>query len=136
MTMPLLLLVASTLAVGVSAAVPVLEQQFFATVRYSNYHDGVLFSESEYDMYYDTPNQRYRQTFLVNGSNRTMVANYKTNVGFMVYQGVCTLLPPPPHAPAMQTIDPRAVDMGKTTVSGGEGAILWRAIYQVRIRHY
>lgn len=126
--MPFLLLVASTMAVGIRAAVPVLEQQFYASVKLSQYQDGALFSESNYDMYLDKPNQRYRQT--LPEANRTMVADYKNNVFFILSNGVCTIMPPPPHPPAVQVIDPRAVDMGPTTVSGGEAAELWTAKFQ------
>ena len=124
-----LLLLTTTLATGFSAksrAVPVLEQQFYTSVKLSQYQDGALFSEVSYDMYLDKPNQRYRQT----EANRTMVADYKNNVFFILSNGVCTIMPPPSTPPATQIIDPRATDLGPTTVTGGEAAELWRAKYQ------
>ena len=121
-------LILIVLAAGASAAVPVLEQQYYASIKHSEFHDGVLYSEVDYDTYNDAPNKRYRQDFSTAQGNNTAVADYTTNVFFIIRNGVCTLMPPPSQPPAAaQTVDPRSVDAGPTTVSGGQAAELWSA---------
>ena len=68
-----------------------LEQQYYASVKHSEFQDGVLFSTTDYDTYNDAPNQRYRQGSSSSQGNRTMVADFKNNVFFIIRNGVCTL---------------------------------------------
>jgi hypothetical protein len=121
------------LLLATALGVPVLEQQFYATVRGATYHDGVLYRSYGSDMYYDTPNQRYRETV----GNVSRIADYKNNVGFQIthgggggsFKGSCKLMALP-HPPAAQIVAPNAVDEGPTSVSGGQPVELWRAIIQ------
>ena len=56
--MKLSALILIVLAAGASAAVPVLEQQYYASIKHSEFHDGVLYSTTDYDTYNDAPNKR------------------------------------------------------------------------------
>ena len=77
-----LLLLASLLASAVEMAlgVPVLEQQFYATVKGATYHNGTVYRTFDSTMYYDPPNQRFREDL----SDRRLIADYKKNVGFEI----------------------------------------------------
>jgi hypothetical protein len=120
-----LLLLASLLASAVEMAlgVPVLEQQFYATVKGATYHNGTEYRTFGSTMYYDPPNQRFREDV----SDRRRIADYKNNVGFEIdASGSCTLLQLP-KPPALPIVDPSAADVGPATV-GGQPAELWRAV--------
>ena len=105
-------------------APPTVEQQFYASVKFIKYQDGAILTKDGADMYYDPPNQRWRQSF----ANKTMVADYGKNIGFIISpDGSCQqhVLPPPI---SQFTIPPAARDVGPATVSGGQPAEGWETI--------
>jgi hypothetical protein len=103
--------------------VPVLEQQFYATIKGVQYQNGSEYRTFGSKMYYDPPNQRYREDV----KDRYVVADYKNNVGFEIdASGSCTLRQMP-NPPALPIVAPSAVDAGPATV-GGQPAELWKAV--------
>jgi hypothetical protein len=120
------LLVASlSVAAGLSVEVPDLAQQFrapFAT--FLHLQDGTVLNNDVSDMYYDPPNQRWAQVTVNAPINKTMVADFKNNLGFIIWGGVCTQhgLPGMPRPFA---IPAGARDAGPTTTSSGQPAEHW-----------
>jgi hypothetical protein len=125
-----LLLLASALAAGFSPlAVPVLEDQLWTTVKWTSVTTGKWpqSRSGQYNVAYDPPNQRFRQSSQVAGNNQTLIADYKSGVGHRIYNGVCTKVPMPANPPAKPIIPDDSVDKGSTTVAGGQPADLWTA---------
>jgi hypothetical protein len=124
------------LAIGGFAAgfspltVPLLEDQLWTTVKWTIVSTGEIpqSRSGQYNIAYDPPNKRYRQSSSTpTQGNRTMIADYKTMAGYMIFNGVCTKLAPPANPPAKPIMPDNAVDDGATTVSGGQPADLWTA---------
>ena len=123
-----LLLLAS--AVDMALGVPVLEQQFYATVKGTTYQNGSEYRTFGSTTYYDPPNQRFRQD--TTSPTRRLIADYKNNVGFEIdASGSCTLRQMPTNPPAPPIVAPNAVDAGPATV-GGQPAELWRAVVGIQ----
>jgi hypothetical protein len=124
------LLLLAALAAGLSPlAVPVLEDQIWTTVKWTSVKTG-KFPESrsgQYNLAYDPPNQRYRQSNKETTGNQTLIADYKNGVGYRIFNGVCTKVTMPANPPAKPILPDNAVDKGSTTVSGGQPADLWTA---------